>query len=167
MQTAKQHGIVFNSFKCWIRQPLIAFYSGVFTSQGMQLDPSKIQALQDLPTPNPQVKLQFFLGLINYLQPFIPGLSTKTKFWHEQLAEWDWNPLMDAAFQCLKGWVCQTLLNTTLMYYDRSKPVIVQMDTSEYGLGAALIQSGCPITFVSNMLTDVKPTMQTLRECVC
>ena len=78
MQSAKTHGIMFNNAKCHIRQPQIAFYGGVFTGQGMQLDPAKIQALQDLPAPDLQTKLQSFLGLINYLQPFIPGQSNKT-----------------------------------------------------------------------------------------
>ena len=64
--------------KCQIRQPQISFYDTVFTAQGMWPDPTKIQALQDLLTPNSQVKLQSFLGLINYLQPFISSLSTKT-----------------------------------------------------------------------------------------
>ena len=67
MQTAKQHGIVFNSSKCQIMQHQIAFFGTVFTTQGMQPNPSKMQALQLLPTPNSQVKLQFFMGLINYL----------------------------------------------------------------------------------------------------
>ena len=113
MQTAKQHGIVLNSSKCQIRQPQIAFYSAVFTAKGIWPDPSKIQALQDLPMPDSQVKLQSFMGLINYLPPFIPGLSSKTMFLQEQLTEWDWNLSMDAAFQCLKASICQTLLNVT------------------------------------------------------
>ena len=66
MESAKTHGIVFNSTKCHIRQPQIAFYGAVFTGQGMQPG-SKIQALQDLPAPDSQTKLQSFLGLINYL----------------------------------------------------------------------------------------------------
>ena len=77
-------------------------------------------------------------------------------FFQEQLAKWDWNPLMDAVFHCLRTSICQTLLNTTLTYYDQSKLVIVQMDASEYGLGAALIQSSWPITFASEALTDVE-----------
>ena len=80
MESAKTHGIVFNSAKCHIRQPQIASYGAVFTGQGMWPDPSKIQALQDLPAPDSQTKLQSFLGLINYLQPCIPGLSAKTDF---------------------------------------------------------------------------------------
>ena len=107
--------------------------------------PPKSQALKDLSTHDSQVKLQSFLGLINYLQLFIPVLSAKTTFLWEQLAKWDWNPSTDAVFQHLKAWICQTLLNATLEYYDQSKPVIVQMDASEYELEAALIQSGCPI----------------------
>ena len=63
---------------------------------------------------------------------------------------------MDAVFQHFKAWICQTLLNTALMYHDRFKPVIVQMDASKYGLGAALIQSSHPIALITKMLTDVK-----------
>ena len=116
----------------------------------------QIQALKDLPTPNSQVKHQSFLCLINYLQPFIPGISAKTAFLQEQLAEWDWNPSTDTAFQHLKTWICQTLLNATLIYYDWSKPVIVQTDAIKYGLEATLIQSSHPTAFASKTLTDVK-----------
>ena len=116
-------------------------------------------SLQDLPIPDSY--LQSFLGLINYLKPFIPCLSTKTKFLWEQLAEWDWNPSTDAAFQCLKAWIFQTLLSATLMYYDTSKPVIVQTDASEYGLGAALIQSSFPIAFASKLLVMLILSTQT------
>ena len=80
METVKDHGIIFNSAKCHIMQPQIAFHGTVFTAQGMWPDPAKIQAPQDLATPHLQAKLQSFQGLINYLQPFIPSLSAKTTF---------------------------------------------------------------------------------------
>ena len=167
MESTKTHDIVFNSAKCHIRQPQIAFYGAILPGQGMWPDPTKIQALQDLPVPDLQTKLQSFLGLINCLQPFIPGLSNKTAFLQEQLTQWDWNPLTDSAFQCLKAWICQPLLKVTLAYYDRSKPVVVQMDTSEFGLGATLLQGGLPIAFASKNLTDVEsPYVGIGRECV-
>ena len=50
MNTAKEHGIIFNSSKCWIRQSQIAIYGAVLTTQDMWPDPSKIQVLQELPT---------------------------------------------------------------------------------------------------------------------
>ena len=71
-------------------------------SQGMNLDPAKVQALQDLPTPQTPKQLQSFLGLINYLQPFLPGLASTTTFLREQVSNWDWNPSTDQSFHCLK-----------------------------------------------------------------
>ena len=119
------------------------------------------------PTPDSQTKLQSFLGLIKYLQPFIPGLSTKTEFLHEQITEWDWNPSRHSAFQCLKAWICQTLLKITIAYYERSNPVIMQIDTSKHGLGTALIQGGHPIAFASKFLTDVETHYANIeRECL-
>ena len=102
MKTASKNGLVFNSHKCSIRQPQITFYGAIFTSKGMKPDPTKIQALQDLPTPVNHKQLQSFLGLINYLQPFLPDLASKITFLREQISSWDWNPSTDIAFQKLK-----------------------------------------------------------------
>ena len=88
-------------------------------------------------------------------------------FLWEQPANWDWNPSMDAAFQHLKACIGQTPLSTTLAYYDRSKPVMVHMDASKYGLGTALIQSGPPIAFASKTLTDIETHYANIeRECL-
>ena len=80
IQSTLKNGIVFNSSKGRIRQSEISFYGAVFTSQGMNPDPTKAQALHDLPTPDNQRKLQSFLGLINYLQPLIQDLADETLF---------------------------------------------------------------------------------------
>ena len=138
--SCRQHpsiGVVFNKSKCQIRQPQITFYSTVFTTKDMQLNLSKIQALQDLPTPKSPTKLQSFLGLINYLQPFIPRLANKMMFFWGQNIMWDWNPLTHTAFQCLKAWISQTLLNIMIAHYNWSRLVIVQTDTSKYSLGCS------------------------------
>ena len=64
-----------------------------------------------------------------YFRPF-----HQTMFLHEQLATWEWNPSTDAAFQHLKAWICQTLLNATLVYYDRYKPVIQTQVSMAWGM---------------------------------
>ena len=68
----------------------------------------KIQTFQDLPTPENHKQLQSFLSLINYLQPFLPNLASKTTFLWEQISNWYWNPSTDVAFQKLKQWICKT-----------------------------------------------------------
>ena len=50
-------------------------------------------------------KLQEFLGLVMYLSPFIPGLSTLTAPLHELLKkdiDFTWNCTYDATFQQVK-----------------------------------------------------------------
>ena len=46
--------------------------------------------------------------------------------------------------------------DTTLQYFDICKPVTVQVDASPKGLGAALLQDGCPGAFPSKVLTPVQ-----------
>ena len=85
MKTAEQQGLVFHSSKCAIHQSQISSYGTVLTVQGMKLDPAKVQALQDLPALENAKQPQSFLGLINYLQPFLPALASKTIFLREQV----------------------------------------------------------------------------------
>ena len=166
MQTAQDHGLVFNKNKCSVCQAKISFYGAIFTVQGMKPDPVKVQALQDLPTPHHPKQLQAFLGLINYLQPFLPGLASKTTSLREQVTNWDWDPSTDQSFHHLKSWICNTLLKTTLAYYDMTQPLVLQTDASEYGLSAALLQNNRPIAFASKTLTDIETRYANIeREC--
>ena len=96
-----KNGLVFNSHKCSIKKPQITFYGAIFSTKGMKPDPMKIQVLQDLPTPENHKQLQPFLGVINYLQPFLPNLPSKTTFLREQILHWDWNHSTDATFKNL------------------------------------------------------------------
>ena len=107
MQTAQDHGLVFNSNKGSICQPQISFYGAIFTVQGMKPDPAKVQALQDLPAPHNPKQLQSLLGLINHLQSFLPSLASKNTFLREQVTNWDWNPSTDQSFHHLKSWDLQ------------------------------------------------------------
>ena len=48
-----------------------------------------------------------------------------------------------------------------LAYYDVSKPVVIQCDASQTGLGAALLQEGCPVAYSSRVMT---PTEQNYAQ---
>ena len=63
MQTAAQHGVVFNSSKCWIRQPQIGFYSVMFTTKDMWLDPPRSKPYKTSPLLNSLLNSSHFLGL--------------------------------------------------------------------------------------------------------
>ena len=52
-------------------------------------------------------------------------------------SDYVWIPTHDRAFQDIKGAICN---ETLLAYFDRSKPVFIEVDASGHGLGAALLQ---------------------------
>ena len=46
--------------------------------------------------------------------------------------------------------------DTTLRYFDPSLPVTIQVDTSQVGLGAALLENGKSVAFASKAFTEAK-----------
>lgn len=54
-----------------------------------------------------------------------------------------------------------------LRYYDMNLPVTIQCDSSETGLGAALLQDGQPVAFASRTLTSTeRDYAQIEKECL-
>ena len=123
---------------------------------GVHPDPGKVNAVHALPAPTNITELQEFLCLVTYLSPFIPGLSTVTTPVLELLkkdADFIWNHTYDTAFEQIKEAIVS---DTTLRYFDPSLPVTIQVDASQVGLGAALLQNGKPIAFASKALTKTE-----------
>ena len=59
----------------------------------------------------------------------------------------------EAAFQAVKELISKA---PVLTYFKSEEPLVVQCDSSQYGLGAALLQNGKPIDFRSRSLTDAE-----------
>ena len=134
----------------------INFFGCLYNGNGVHPDPGKVNAVQALPVPTNVTELQEFLGLVTYLSPFIPGLSTLTAPLHELLkkdTDLSWNHTYNAAFQ----WVKEAVISdTTLRYFDPALPVTIQVNASQVGLGATLLQNGKPVAFVSKSLTKTE-----------
>ena len=73
----------------------------------------------------------------------------------KQDAFFHWNELANSSFQKIRDLIAKTA-SQPLRYYDRTKPVTVQVDASQRGLGACLVQEGQPIAFASKSLTDTE-----------
>ena len=64
-----------------------------------------------------------------------------------------WNHTYDAAFQQVREAV---ISDTTLRYFNPLFPMTIQVDASQVGLGAALLQNGKPVAFASKALTEIE-----------
>ena len=155
---AQKEGLVFNSKKCTIKQESVMFFGRVFSAEGYSPDPEKIQGISEMTPPQTKQELQSFLGAVNYLQTFVPHLSSNTEpLWallkKENCFTWDENT--NTCFQKIKSQLQRALLRP-LRYYDWTKLVTLQCDASLKGLGACIIQDGQLIVFASKSLTHTE-----------
>jgi len=141
-----------DKIQLWL--PQVPFIGHVATAQGVQVDPHKVQAILEMLPPEDVTAVQRLLGLMQYLSKFMPHLSDGTKSLRELTQKevvWTWGPAEKKGLETLKKAVTQT---SVLRYYNAAEEVTVQCDASQYGLGAALLQKGQPVTYASWALTD-------------
>ena len=156
MWIAQKYDLVFNPQKTHVKAQAVNFFGCLYDANGVHPDPGKVNAVHTLPVPTNVTELQEFLGLVMYLSPFIPGLSTLTTPLHELLkkdTDFIWNCTYDATFQWVKEAV---IIDTTLRYFDPSLPMTIQVNASQVGLGAALLQNGKHMAFASKALTETE-----------
>ena len=74
-----------NKNKFQIRLKSIVFLGHIVSSEGVKVNPRKVEAITKMPLPNYTNKLQPFLGMIKYLRKFIPNLAEVTSRLHTLL----------------------------------------------------------------------------------
>ena len=156
MNVAQEYGLVFRFEKCEILKKSIEFYGLIWSGDGMKPDVKKCDDIQNRPVPKNKSELRSFLGLVQYLSPFIPHMSEKTNVLRQLLkqdVDWCWESEHQRCFEELKESIKSDM---TLNYFDPNIPAEIEVDASMAGLGAALIQCGKPIAFASKALTPTE-----------
>ena len=130
MWIACKYNLLFNLQKTHMKAQAVNFFGCLYNANGVHPDPGKVNAVHTLPVPINITEVQEFLGLVTYLSPFIPGLSTLTAPLCKLLkkdTDFTWNHTYNAAFQ----WVKEAVISdTTLRYFNPSHPVTIQVDAS-------------------------------------
>ena len=156
LQRARDKGPRLNPDKLRVRAREIPFLGHIIGKDGVRPDPAKITAINDMKLPSNTKELMSFLGLVNYLHRFSDKLASLTAPLRALLkkdSEFSWSPSHEKAFDAIKTEISAV---TALRYYDPKKALVLQVDASGTGLGAALMQEGVPIAFASKSLTDAE-----------
>ena len=156
LQLCQECGLKLNVDKLKLRQTEVFFIGHVATGGGLRVDPAKVKAIREMPSPTDKAGVQRLLGLVQYLSKFLPNLSDMTKPLREltqQDVEWCWDDAQATALNQLKEAVTRT---PVLRYYTLNDEVTLQCDASQSGLGAALLQNGQPVAYASRALTLAK-----------
>jgi len=130
----------------------VAFLGHIVSSEGIQVDPKKIEAVQSWPRPSSATEIRSFLGLAGYYRRFVEGFSSiaapMTRL-TQKGASFRWTEECEESFQKLK-----TALTTApvLVLPTGSGSYTLYCDASRIGLGAMLIQDGRVIAYTSRQL---------------
>ncbi|KAL9985670.1 hypothetical protein ACROYT_G008096 [Oculina patagonica] len=68
-------GLTLNIQKCEFSQGRLKFLGHIVDAQGVNADPEKTNAIGQFPTPKNVTELQRFMGMVNQLGKFVPGLA--------------------------------------------------------------------------------------------
>ena len=158
LNIAQIEGLVLNSKKLELKRPRVSFFGVEYSTDGMHPCPKKIQGITEMTPPTDKQQLASFIGMVTYMGNFMPHLSHHTeplRAMFKQEAVFAWDKMANASFQKIKDLIAKSATKP-LRYYDRRKPVTVQADASQRGLGACLLQDGQPIAYASKSITDTE-----------
>ncbi|GKB28253.1 putative reverse transcriptase domain-containing protein [Tanacetum coccineum] len=138
--------------KCVFWLSKVQFLSHVIDSEGIYVDPTKIESIKDWASPKTPKEIRQFLGLVGYYRRFIEGFSKMakpmTKLTQKNM-KFDWSENAEAAFQLLK----QKLYSAPILALpEGSENFMVYCDASRKGLGAVLMQRVKVIAYASCQL---------------
>ena len=143
-----------NTKKTTIGQTEVDYVGHRITSKGLKPSGKRVKSILEMRNPENLAELETILGMIGYLAKFIPSLSElnaplralKTK-------DWTWGTEEKQAFQRIKDALTS---DPVLKFYDVAKPILLSVDASSHGLGAAVIQGNGVVAYASRALTPTE-----------
>ncbi|GKA52909.1 putative reverse transcriptase domain-containing protein [Tanacetum coccineum] len=138
--------------KCdfWIH--IVEFLGHLINSQGLHVDPAKIEAVKNWTSPTTPTEVRQFLGLAGYYQRFIKGFSKIAKALTkltQKNKSYIWGEEQESAFQLFKQKLCEAPI---LALPEGNDNFVVYCDASLQGLGAVLMQREKVIAYASRQL---------------
>ena len=115
----------------------------------MRIYPSKVEAILNWPTPKTVTEVRCFLGAAYYWRKFIANFSAIVTPMHAMTSMkkgFQWGGKQQETFKASKDKISYTL---GLALPNLRQPFEIQIDASDYAMGAVLLQHGKPIAFHS------------------
>ena len=132
----------------------------------------RIDAIQKLQPPTNKKKIQEFLGMLNFLSKYVYKMQLYLRPFDNILRQqnnFEWNTEHQARFEEIKKLLTEQISNTIP---DPNQPFYAMCDASNFGIGAALLQSHNGtnkmnlISANSRLFTQAELRLSTLmREC--
>ncbi|GJS84964.1 reverse transcriptase domain-containing protein [Tanacetum coccineum] len=131
---------------------ILIYSKHVVHRDGIYVDPSKVESVNNWKTPESSTEIHSFLGLAGYYRRFIKNFSKIAKpltLLTQKNKAYVWGDKQDEAFQILKEKLCNA---PVLALPDGPDDFVVYCDASKQGFGSVLMQRGKVIAYASRQL---------------
>jgi hypothetical protein len=152
LQTFRENRLYATLDKCefWLQE--VVFLGHVIFTEGIFVDPRKVEAVLKWERPTNVTEIWSFLGLTRYYRRFIEGFATiaspLTKLTCKKV-RFVWSEDCEASFRELKE---RLSFAPMLALPSGAKGFVVYSDASKRGLGCVLMQHGRVIAYTSRQL---------------
>ncbi|KAL0556441.1 hypothetical protein IC582_004955 [Cucumis melo] len=152
LETLRANKLYAKFSKCafWLKK--VNFLGHVVSSEGVSVDPTKIEAVTSWPQPSTVSEIRSFLGLADYYRRFVEDFSRIASPFTQLTRKgtpFVWSPACESSFQELK----QKLVSARVLTIpDESGSFVIYSDASKKGLGCVHMQQGKVVAYASRQL---------------
>ncbi|KAH0748282.1 hypothetical protein KY290_027514 [Solanum tuberosum] len=148
----KDHQLYDKFSKCefWLRS--VAFLGHIISSEGIEVDPQKTDAVKKWPRPLNPSDIRSFLGLACYYWRFVEGflsIASLLTALTQKKSKFEWSESCENSFQLLKDKLTSARI---LTLPEGTEGFVVYCDASRVGLGCFLMQHGKVIAYALRQL---------------
>ena len=154
--------------KCRLVQKEVIYLSHIIGSEGIQVDPKKVEVVSNWPVPTTVKGVRSFLGFCNYYRRFVKdfaGIASPLSSLTKKKVPFVWTDQCQAAFERLRR---ELITAPVLEFPDYTGSFIVDTDASNTSLGAVLSNvidgDERPLVFASRVLSKTETNYSTTKR---
>ena len=136
----KEYRLRLNPQKCTIGVTKGKLLNFLVSDRGIEVDPSKIKAILEMPPPKSEKEIRGFLGQLQYISQFIAKLTSTYEPIFKLLRKNEphgWNNECQKDFELIKEYLLQPPILVPLMH---GKPLPLYLSIIEDAVGSVLAQ---------------------------
>ena len=151
-EALRENQLFLKKSECVFAQTEIPFLGHIVGQGYIQMEPSRLKAIEDWVELKNFHEMRVFLGMTNYQRKFVEGYSKVTSALTDLLKKdkrWSWTNKCQEAFDDLKK---RMVTAPILKFPDFERPFEVHIDASDFAIGGVLMQDGHPVVYESQKL---------------